>query len=113
MTEKKKKKKQRLGSDELYQLWPWGDVEVEFHPTRRWRFDWAWPAFKVAVELDGYNYHTSRAGWLKDMEKMNEALLLGWRVFHVTPADVSSGKADLLMVRIMHQFEIDPIVGKG
>lgn len=27
--------------------------EFQFHPTRRWRFDYAIPAKKVAVEVDG------------------------------------------------------------
>ena len=27
--------------------------ECRFHTTRRWRFDWAWPEKKLAVEVDG------------------------------------------------------------
>ena len=27
--------------------------EYKFHPTRRWRFDLAWPDKKVAVEVQG------------------------------------------------------------
>jgi hypothetical protein len=44
------------------------DVEFEhrFHPVRRWRFDAAFPARKVAVELDGGIFaagrHTRGAG---------------------------------------------------
>jgi hypothetical protein len=26
-------------------------TEYRFHPTRRWRMDFAWPAHQVAVEL--------------------------------------------------------------
>jgi len=99
-----KKKKQQITSEDLLRIWPWGEIEVQFHPTRRWRFDWALPAEKIAVELDGYQYHTSRAGWLKDMEKMNEADLLGWHVFHVTPRDIENGNADQLMNRILLAF---------
>jgi hypothetical protein len=51
------------------------------------------------VELDGYTYHTSRAGWLKDIDKFNEALILGWRVLHVTPKMVENGQADSLLNR--------------
>lgn len=104
-----KKKKQQITSADLVRLWPIGKDEVQFHPTRRWAFDWAFAKAKVAVELDGYAYHTSRAGWLKDMEKMNEALLLGWRVFHITPRDVENGKAGELMDRICTEI-INPAI---
>ncbi len=99
-----KNKKKQITSEDLLRLWPIGDIEVQFHPTRRWRFDWALSRAKVAVELDGYVYHTSRAGWLKDMEKFNEASLLGWYVFHITPKDVETGKASELMSRILKEI---------
>lgn len=104
-----KKKKQQLTSADLLRLWPIGDIEVQFHPVRRWRFDWAFTRAKVAVELDGYTYHSSRPGWLKDMEKFNEASLLGWHVFHVTPKDVESGKASELMSRVLKNI-INPAI---
>jgi very-short-patch-repair endonuclease len=65
---------------------------------RKYTFDFAWPERKVnvAVEMDGGNYmvrwskklrrwvavgkHTKSA----DYEKLNEALLLGWRVLRFT-----------------------------
>jgi hypothetical protein len=28
-------------------------AEVRFHPTRRWRFDWAWESSRVALEING------------------------------------------------------------
>lgn len=28
-------------------------TEFRFHPTRKWRFDYAWPLFKVALEIEG------------------------------------------------------------
>ncbi len=63
--------------------------EYRFHPTRRWRFDYAIPAHKIAVEVEGGVWtggrHTSPQGFLKDMEKYNAAALLGWRLFRVTP----------------------------
>ena len=40
----------------------------------------------------------------KDIEKFNEAELLGWRVFHVTPKDLENGSADLLMKRIVAEL---------
>jgi very-short-patch-repair endonuclease len=100
-------------------MWPFGCIEYRFNVhelrdkvrcfrkdgrPREWAFDWALPEHKVAVELDGYTYHTSRAGWLKDMEKFNYATLQGWRVFHITPDDFRNGHADLLMEKILSEL---------
>ena len=61
---------------------PAAERESRFHDKRRWRFDWAWPAAKLAVEIDGGQWvkrggrHTSDA----DREKLNAAAVAGWRV---------------------------------
>jgi len=63
--------------------------EYRFHPTRRWRFDYAIEKKKIAIEIDGgiwiYGRHNHASGILKDMEKFNEAAALGWRVLKFTP----------------------------
>ena len=63
--------------------------EYRFHPKRRWRFDYALPRHKIAIEVEGGVWiggrHTSAVGFLKDMEKYNTATLMGWRVFRTTP----------------------------
>lgn len=62
---------------------------------RKWRLDWAWPKWKVALEIDGGAWtggrHTRGAGFIKDQEKRNRAVIMGWRVLHCTPQDVKSG----------------------
>jgi len=71
--------------------------EFRFHPERRWRFDFAWPEFKVAVEIEGGTWtggrHNRPGGYAADCEKGNEAALLGWAVYRFTRDDVLSGKA--------------------
>src|SRR5512136_157172 len=71
--------------------------EYRFHPERRWRFDFAWPVYKVAAEVDGGIYsrgrHVRGSGFERDAEKRNAAVLAGWRVFHFTPRMVKSGQA--------------------
>ena len=51
--------------------------EHKFHPTRKWRFDYAIPAHKIALEVEGGVWtggrHTSPKGFLNDMEKYNTA----------------------------------------
>ena len=71
--------------------------EHRFHPTRRWRFDFAWVSSKVACEVDGgifvYGGHNRGGQILKDMEKRNEATCLGWRVLRIGKQHIESGQA--------------------
>jgi len=57
-------------------------AEYRFHPRRRWRFDYAWPEYKVAVEIDGGQWKPGggRHNTDADREKLNTAAAMGWRV---------------------------------
>lgn len=59
-------------------------AEYRFHPERRWRFDFADPKRKVAIEIEGglwnYGRHNRPEGYMKDLEKYNQAALMGWKV---------------------------------
>ncbi len=72
-------------------------AELRFHPKRKWRFDWAWPEYKLAVEQDGAVHtqgrHTRGTGFIKDMEKLNAAASMGWLVLRYTPDQVRMGVA--------------------
>jgi very-short-patch-repair endonuclease len=56
---------------------------------RRFRFDFAFPDRKVAVEIEGggwlYGRHHRPKGYERDLEKYNLAQSLGWKVFGFTP----------------------------
>ena len=57
--------------------------------TRRWRFDFAWPApYFVAVELEGGVWsggrHTRGSGFSSDAIKYNAATAAGWAVLRFT-----------------------------
>lgn len=60
---------------------PAPQTELCFHPTRKWRFDVAYPG-QVAVEIDGGQWKANggRHNRDSDREKLNEAAALGWRV---------------------------------
>ena len=66
--------------------------EYKFHPKRMWRFDYAIPEHKIALEVEGgvwtQGRHTRPQGFLGDIEKYNTATLMGWRVFRTTPEDL-------------------------
>jgi hypothetical protein len=66
--------------------------EHRFHPVRRWRFDYAIPSIKLAVEYHGHagfiggktSGHSSIKGLTNDCEKINSAIGSGWRVLAFT-----------------------------
>lgn len=70
--------------------------EFEFDkPNRKWKFDFAFPAVKLAVEFEGGVFqnamsHTSAGGVARDIEKYNRAQVLGWRVVRVTAKDYTT-----------------------
>jgi len=71
--------------------------EHRFHKQRKWRFDFAWPEYKVAIECEGAIWsqgrHTRGLGFQKDCTKYNEAALDGWLVIRVTAKHIDSGRA--------------------
>jgi very-short-patch-repair endonuclease len=65
-------------------------AELRFHPTRKWRLDYAWPDAKLGLEVEGGVWsggkHGRGSGIVKDMEKANALACLGWRLLRVTPS---------------------------
>ncbi|MEX2557427.1 MAG: type IV toxin-antitoxin system AbiEi family antitoxin domain-containing protein [Actinomycetota bacterium] len=50
--------------------------------------DFAYPERMLAVEVDGYRWHSSRIRWQDDLRRRSELARLGWRVIHVTADDL-------------------------
>lgn len=77
--------------------------EHKFHPTRRWRIDFAWPEVKLAAEIEGGVFsggrHVRGTGFLKDVEKYNELSIMGWSLLRFTPGQVKNGEAVLTIER--------------
>ena len=71
---------------------PKPEEEFLFHPSRKWRFDRAWPDSKLAVEIDGGVFtkgrHVRPYGVVGDNEKIAEAQLLGWTVLRYTAFEI-------------------------
>lgn len=57
--------------------------EYKFLPDREFRFDFAWPSARVAVECEGYD-HMKTATYHKDITKYNLAAAHGWAVLRFT-----------------------------
>lgn len=87
--------------------------EYRFDDERKWRFDYAWLDWRIALEVDGGIFgrgkpcpackrrragaHSSVKDMLKDIEKMNVAQLRGWKVMRCIPDDVKTGKVLTLL----------------
>lgn len=63
------------------------ESEFRFHPERKWRFDFAIPSSKIAIEIEGGMWtggrHTRGSGYARDCEKYNTAAAMGWRIFRL------------------------------
>lgn len=68
---------------------PGGEAEREcrFDATRKWRFDFAWPALKIAVEIQGRGRHQTVIGERCDYEKHRAAVMQGWKVLFYPASD--------------------------
>ena len=79
--------------------------EHRFAPPRRWRFDFAWPDRRIALEVEGGTWsggrHVRGRGYANDCTKYNAAVLLGWRVLRVTSDMVRSGEALTLLEKAL------------
>lgn len=70
-----------------------------------WRFDMAWPDYKLAVEVEGGTFvnggHNRGKYYSDNCRKYNEATLMGWRVLRFTTDQVGSGYASATVARCL------------
>lgn len=93
--------------------------ELCFAPPRKWRFDFAFPAYRIAVEIEGgtdgfrnpqtgewvsHGRHQSKDGIARDIEKYNAAARLGWVVFRYTRRRIIDGTASLELKGILSEW---------
>lgn len=88
---------------------PLPEREFVFCQGRRWRFDFAWFDQHFALEIEGGVFkghgHRSVGKYLRDMEKYNEAALIGWRVLRCTTDDINNGAVFTLLKRALQSTE--------
>lgn len=64
-----------------------------------WRFDMAYVAHKLAVEVDGGTWmeggggHNTGSGYERDRNRDGKLMTLGWRTLRVTPRHIENGRA--------------------
>ncbi|WP_407580990.1 DUF559 domain-containing protein [Acinetobacter pittii] len=73
------------------------EKEYKFHPTRKWRADFLITGTKILIEVEGGIWsggrHTRGKGYLGDLEKYNEAAMMGFTVLRFSTEQVKSGVA--------------------
>jgi very-short-patch-repair endonuclease len=83
--------------------------ELEFHPKRKWRFDFAWPERMIAAEVEGGTWsggrHTRGKGYAEDCKKYNQAQYLGWKVYRFTSDQVRRGEALIFLKKVFKESE--------
>jgi len=81
--------------------------ELVFAPPRKWRFDFAWPEQRIAVEIEGGSWvqgaHVRGGHFESDIEKYNAATERGWQVYRFSSDMVEDGSAIRVMRRILER----------
>ena len=75
---------------------PWVREYQFAWPARLWAFDYAWPDFKIALEVEGGTWsggrHVQGQGYENDCRKYNAAAIDGWLLIRVTTTMVRRGE---------------------
>jgi hypothetical protein len=61
-----------------------------------WRFDFAWPEYRVAAEYDGIDWHSGPAALLRDRRRGVAVQDLGWVVVPILAEDVRHRPVELV-----------------
>ncbi len=61
---------------------------VANYPIGGYRVDVAFPTAKVAIEVDGWAFHSSQVDFQNDRERQNNIALSGWHVLRFTWLDL-------------------------
>ena len=82
--------------------------------NRLWRFDFAWPELRIAVEIEGLTHygknadgshkigrHQTSAGFQGDLDKYNQAAIERWQVLRFSQHQVKSGDAIQITERLL------------
>lgn len=89
---------------------PAPEQEYRFDDNRRWRFDFAWPDCRLGVEVNGGEWsegrHNRGGGMADDYEKLNAAVIAGWRVLQFTGSQVRDGSAVNTIRLALAEFDV-------
>jgi len=92
-------------------------------PSRQWvirgdgglavaRVDFAYPAARVAIEIDGARHHLSRDDWTRDMQRQNDITSRGWQVLRFSADDIRS-TPEIVKTKILGTLHFGPASPAG
>ena len=64
--------------------------------------DVAFPQLRIAIELDGYAFHSGAAAFRKDLRRSNRLMADGWTVRRFTWDDVMGGGFVATVLELLH-----------
>ena len=67
--------------------------------------DFAWPEAKLAVEVDGYRWHSGRQQWQSDMQRQNALAEVGWLVLRFSWYDVTK-RPEYIISTILEAYRL-------
>lgn len=86
---------------------PEPERQYRYIPGRQFAADFAWPARRVLLEVQGGIHqtrdgrkraHGSETGIKRDIDRLNLAMLAGWKLYRITPEQVEHRLADGLAI---------------
>lgn len=84
--------------------------EYKFLQNRKFRFDYAIPEHKIAIEIEGgvytYGRHNRPIGYLNDMEKYNLAVLNDWKILRFPSLSKISQKDIDMIVKLYNKTKV-------
>lgn len=90
---------------------PTPEREYRAIPGRKHRFDFAWPNFKLLLDVQGGIFnkgkHGRGLGIMQDQEKLNLATIEGWHVMQVSTRHVTQGQAIQWLRRFFEKRHVD------
>ena len=103
-------------------------AEYKFCKDRKFRFDFAWPLHRVALEIEvgvfgkgemcptckrkPVGAHSSVTGLIRDIEKYNLAITMGWAVVRCIPSERTSPATYETIRRMIATHCFKPRVGQ-
>lgn len=88
--------------------------QYQFAPPRRFKADFAWPQYRLLVEVQGGIWrrgggaHSHPLDLERDIERTQHMALLGWWFLPVTTDEVRSGHAVEVTQRVLHRLGWQP-----
>lgn len=80
---------------------PVSQFRVEL-PGGRFRYiDLAYPWVRIAIEVDGFRWHSSRTDWAADQVRNNELVGIGWLILRVTDETLANPAAFLGQLHLL------------